>query len=93
MAQGGRAASSFRPPTIVAAARTTCPAVNARLSVIANPDHSLAAEQDPVGRAGHCRWKVTVTSNVAAGLYPDGWKDFIVMALLQCEYADGRWVR
>jgi RimJ/RimL family protein N-acetyltransferase len=23
-----------------------------------------------------------------AGLYPDGWKDFILMALLQCEYAD-----
>lgn len=28
-----------------------------------------------------------------AGLYPDGWKDFIVMAMLQSEYADGRWVR
>ena len=23
-----------------------------------------------------------------AGLYPDGWKDFILMAMLQCEYAD-----
>lgn len=28
-----------------------------------------------------------------AGLYPDGWKDFIVMAMLQSEYGDGRWVR
>ena len=26
-----------------------------------------------------------------AGLYPDGWKDFIVMAMLQSEYAGGRW--
>jgi len=25
-----------------------------------------------------------------AGLYPDGWKDFIVMAMLQSEYAGGR---